>query len=248
MSGKQFQSLRKTELKSSNANFDFSDILRNASNNDYWYQKEGLWTVISAACNEAATEYYVQMNDYIKNLADIDMCNIHALKSIAKSVGCQYLTDFIKEDYPVQLLNLINLLSIPKHILFDSYQKLNYFTIAPIMGSINLRNIILTPSKYYRSILYNTASNDQKLKTLLEQSNLFDCNKYIFDIINTLFNIDSEFDSFQFLNILNLSELYETESNNTYFSELYLLVSTDYVKPLINLNYKSQHQPKRRWI
>ena len=86
MAGKIFQQIRNAELKSVNANFNFSDILRNASNNDYWYNKEGLWTVISAACNDAASEYYVQMSDYIKNLADIDLCNIHALKSMAKSV------------------------------------------------------------------------------------------------------------------------------------------------------------------
>jgi hypothetical protein len=144
--------------------FDFSNILRNTSNNDYWYNKNGLWTVISAACNEAAEEYYIQMSDYIKNLADIDLCNIHALKSIAKSVGCEYLTDFIKEDYPPQLLNLINLLSIPKHLLFDSYQKLNFLSIMPIMGAIDARNSYLTPTikgktKYYRSIILDVANN-----------------------------------------------------------------------------------------
>jgi hypothetical protein len=115
------------------------------------------------------------MSDFIKNLADIDLCNIHALKSIAKSVGCEYLTDFIKEDYPVQLLNLINLLSIPKHQLLNSYQKLNFFALLPIAGNIDERNADLIPSKYYRSILLNTANRIENIKKVLEQANSFDC-------------------------------------------------------------------------
>jgi hypothetical protein len=109
------------------------------------------------------------MSDYIKNLADVDLCNIHALKSIAKSVGCEYLTDFIKEDYPPQLLNLINLLSIPKHELFNSYQKLNLTSISPLIGAIDVRNTTLSPTikgelKYYRSIILDIATNIEKIK------------------------------------------------------------------------------------
>lgn len=224
MAGKQFQQVRKSELKSINANFDFSNILRNASNNDYWHNKAGLWTVISAACNDAATEYYVQMSDYIKNLADVDLCNIHALKSIAKSVGCEYLTDFIKEDYPPQLLNLINLLSIPKHELFNSYQKLNLTSISPLIGAIDARNSTLTPSikgelKYYKSILLDIAANIEKIRQTLI-INKFDMDKPIKEIIDQLFSLYSET---AFLAQLNLKE---TLFQNNFYVTLNLI--TDY--------------------
>lgn len=81
-----FEQFRKSELLSKYSDFDISDILKQASGNDYWKSKQGLWTVISAACNQAGTEYYISMREYIQNLADIDSCNIHALKSISKQV------------------------------------------------------------------------------------------------------------------------------------------------------------------
>lgn len=47
MSDKLFEQFRKNELKSRFADFNFSEILRSTSNNQYWQDKEALWTVIS---------------------------------------------------------------------------------------------------------------------------------------------------------------------------------------------------------
>lgn len=112
------------------------------------------------------------MQEYIKNLADIDTCNIHTLKSIAKSVDAEYLTDFIKETYPTQLINLINLLSIKKSILFDNFHVLNMSAIGPIVGNIDLRSTDLLPSKYYLSIINNIAKNIDKIIPLFEVNKL----------------------------------------------------------------------------
>ena len=108
------------------------------------------------------------MQEYIKNLADIDTCNIHALKSIAKSVNAEHLVDFIKENYPAQLTTLINLFSIKKSVLFDNFKILNMSAVTPIIGSIDNRSVNLTPSKYYVSILIDIANNIDKLVELLK--------------------------------------------------------------------------------
>ena len=47
MSNRLFEHFRKTELKSRFTDFNFSEILRTASNNQFWQDKEALWTVIS---------------------------------------------------------------------------------------------------------------------------------------------------------------------------------------------------------
>ena len=50
---KKFESFRTSELASQFSDFEFHDILKTASNNDYWQSKTGLWQVISGACNDA---------------------------------------------------------------------------------------------------------------------------------------------------------------------------------------------------
>lgn len=125
MSGKTFEDYRQNELNTINNDFKFSEILKSASNNMYWQSKTALWTVISGACNAAAKEFYIKMQNYVANIADIDTCNIHTLKSIAKSVDAEHLTNFISEDYPIELLELINLFSIKKDLLLKS-NKLDY--------------------------------------------------------------------------------------------------------------------------
>jgi len=119
------------------------------------------------------------MQEYIKNLADIDTCNIHALKSMAKSIDAEHLTNFIKENYPVQLINLINLFSIKKSILFDNFKILNMSAIAPIVGNIDNRSATLIPSKYYISILNDIINNIDKLAELFKVNKLPYIEKYL---------------------------------------------------------------------
>lgn len=47
MINKIFQQYRDDELLSKYSDFDFSEILKAASNNQFWQDKEALWTVIS---------------------------------------------------------------------------------------------------------------------------------------------------------------------------------------------------------
>ena len=77
---KEFEQFRNTELKSKYSDFNLDEILKTASNNDYWKDKQALWTIISGACNDAGKQFYITLREYIQNIADIDTCNIHTLK------------------------------------------------------------------------------------------------------------------------------------------------------------------------
>lgn len=160
MTNKFFENVRNTELKSVNSNFNFDEILYKTVNNSYWQDKKALWTVISGACNDAAREYFTEMQDFLYAITDIDTCNIHTLKSIAKSIKAEYLTDFIEENYPKDLLKLINLFSIPKHLLINPANGvLHIESTLEMFGSIDQRNLLLKPKKYYFSLFSEIKNN-----------------------------------------------------------------------------------------
>ena len=110
MSNKQFQNLRNIQTKSQiYQGFDVSQILKDAVGAHSWKTRDGFWAAVSGCCSDYAKDVYSKVSLLAQNIADIDTCNIHALKSIAKSVNAQHLTEFIIDEYPVQLENLVNL-------------------------------------------------------------------------------------------------------------------------------------------
>ena len=95
------------ELRGPDTEFNFAEIMQQASVNEKWRNKEGLWTLLSAACNEAALKCYEKFNTIIKDTADVETCNIHSLKSMAKSVNAEFLVNDISEDYDNEIMELI---------------------------------------------------------------------------------------------------------------------------------------------
>lgn len=163
-----YSEIRKTQLKQNyNQDFIVSQILRSASNNQYWQNKQALWTIISGACTDAGKQFYVSLKKYIQNIADIDMCNIHAIKSISKQFGCQYLTDFISQDYPIELLNLLNLFSINKSNLLEQFRTLFYMTTVP-RGYLDNRNQFIIPRTIYLDTLVHIKKNIVNLRKLFQ--------------------------------------------------------------------------------
>lgn len=108
------------------------------------------------------------MREYIQNISDIDTCNIHTLKSIAKSVNAEHLTDFISENYPEELLKLINLFSIKKQLLLNNLHILHVTSIGPEIGAIDDRNKNISPEEYNITILYKIKNNTYQIGELLK--------------------------------------------------------------------------------
>lgn len=128
------------ELRGPDTDFNFAEIMQNASINEKWKNKTGLWTLLSAACNEAAAHCYEKFNSIIKDTADIETCNIHSLKSIAKSVDAEFLVKDLEENYDDEIMELIEKFSIKKEIalytdeifhssITDKEVRKNYFKI-----------------------------------------------------------------------------------------------------------------------
>ena len=84
--------LKNAELKSVHSDYNFAEQMQHDSINQLWRNKVGLWTLLSAACNDAAQECYEHIQNYTNKLIDIETCDIHSLKSIAKSVDLEFLT------------------------------------------------------------------------------------------------------------------------------------------------------------
>ena len=94
--------------------------MRNAARNEIWRRKDGLWTVLSATCDDAAKKCYHYIAKIAEKIADIDTCNVHTLKSIATSVNLSFLVKGLHENFPFDIEELINTFSVPPHILLHS--------------------------------------------------------------------------------------------------------------------------------
>ena len=70
---------------------------------------------------------YENVRDYIDNVSNVDTCKVHALKSMMHIVGSEYnVLDKIGY-YPIEIQNLIDILSISKkHLLSNKFIKQDF--------------------------------------------------------------------------------------------------------------------------
>lgn len=169
-----YKTYQNKQLKSKFDTFDFSQTLKQQVNNDFWKQKSSLWRIVSAACNDAASQYYIKIRQYVKNLADVDVCTIHNLKSMAKSVDAEHLLDFTDsiENFPVQLRQLMDILSIKPSKLMQMNQKLHYSSLFPFYGNIDNRSCLIRPDKISNILLIDILNNLDKFQKLFEYNNI----------------------------------------------------------------------------
>ena len=120
-----YNDLKQKELDSPFSGFSFAKEAQNAIRSGHWRKKYGLWTLLSAACDEAAEKCNRSINSFSDRLIDVDTCGVHSLKSIADSVDLGFLCKGLKEDYPLDVMELMDLLSVPKHILLDTGRVLS---------------------------------------------------------------------------------------------------------------------------
>lgn len=122
------------------------------------------------------------MQDVVQAIGDIDTCDIYVLKSIAKMIGAEHITNFITTDYPKDLLNLINLFSMPKHYLIKSNTSiLHYTSVLEVFGEIENRNMTLLPDNYQLSLLQDIANNIENFYFLFKENNIPIDNTEIYD-------------------------------------------------------------------
>lgn len=83
--------------------------------------KEGyIWAAISAIGGSYAETIYENVLNYIDNVSNVDLCKVKNLQSMIKILGIDYNVINDVEAMPVELVNLIDILSINKHYLVDN--------------------------------------------------------------------------------------------------------------------------------
>ena len=116
-----------------NANgFNFVDVLGSFINNQEFsvgfnqYQQGKntkntyIWKVLSAIGDQYAETIYENVLNYIDNVSNIDLCKIKALQSMINVVGMNYDVLPMLNTIPVEIANLMDILSINKKYLLDS--------------------------------------------------------------------------------------------------------------------------------
>lgn len=205
---KQFEQIRNYQTNSQiYHDFDITSVLRDAVGAYSWKDKNGFWTAISGISNQYSKQIYSNIQLLTQKLVDIETCNTHALKSLAQSVNAQHITNFIVQDYPIELQKLIDLFSVPKHILFSSNQFISKYAKEDINGTIDIRNKDIYNNKYgYSQLIFNEILQKlDQIRYLLQVQNEINFNLSIWNYIDVK-HIDYKY--------ISLSGLIQKKINN----------------------------------
>lgn len=142
--------------------FSFTDKLNEYTRNEEWKSgldivKEGkmptfpdgkidfngsenfstLWYTLSSAFEEVGNDTYTHISHLLQSVKDIDVCTIHALKSLAQELNVDDIQIF-DLPYPLEIENLVNILSISRNKLLTSGAVLADDVISDIYDNIGI--------------------------------------------------------------------------------------------------------------
>lgn len=161
----------KNDIERSYNDFSFVDTFSNfVGNNDYksgYYDfiknKETdqafLWTSLDAIGKKCGETLYSNVINYIDLVSNVDLCKVKSLNSMASLLGGGYSVFESVESFPLDIKNVINVLSLNKKYLFDS-NVLNNNLINDLK-----KNVTTNISNDYSDISSNTVLSvvfDQK--------------------------------------------------------------------------------------
>lgn len=122
----------KADIKRSSRDFSFIDIASNAIMNDrfmtgYKKLKNGeetddsyLWLALSAIAQDSGETIYQNVLNYIDLASNIDLCKVSALRSMISEHGVKYQVLDKLKNMPIELENMIDVLSINKKYLLKA--------------------------------------------------------------------------------------------------------------------------------
>lgn len=105
-----------------------------------------IWEVLSAINNDISETIYDNVLKYIENISNVDTCKISALKSMLTNMGVEYSIFNNYDSTPLELQQLIDILSINKHYLIKNGFLNNIFRNK--LTDIVLENDSITDEKY----------------------------------------------------------------------------------------------------
>lgn len=100
-----------------------------------------IWKALSCIGEDYAEIIYENVLNYIDNAANVDLCKVKALQSMIKIVGVKYEVLQSFSNIPVEIANLIDILSINRRYLLDSKTfKSSFYDLLSANGILNQTN------------------------------------------------------------------------------------------------------------
>lgn len=101
-----------------NSEFQMSKKLRDYAINDYWMARAGLWRLTQGVYDRAGSIVYEKIADLVKNIADVDLCDVKQLQSLSYELNITSGFGFI-EGLPSDVYDLLNILSIKQNFFLE---------------------------------------------------------------------------------------------------------------------------------
>lgn len=102
-------------------NYEFEEGFRDWKlNTSEDTRKSYIWNALSAIGDNYAETIYENVLNYLDNVSNVDLCKAKSLQSIVKMLGIDYQVVYDVGKMPVEIANLIDILSINRHYLADN--------------------------------------------------------------------------------------------------------------------------------
>ena len=101
-----------------NSEFQMSKKLRDYAINDYWMARAGLWRLTQGVYDRAGSIVYERIADLVKNIADVDLCDVKQLQSLSYELNITSGFGFI-DGLPADVYDLLNVLSIKQNFFLE---------------------------------------------------------------------------------------------------------------------------------
>ena len=104
---------------------DFINNMKFKAGNNEFLSKQNtkdayIWSTLSAIGDQYADVVYENVLNYLDNASNVDLCKVKALQSMIQVVGLKYDVFDTFKSIPVEVANLIDVLSINKSYLLRS--------------------------------------------------------------------------------------------------------------------------------
>lgn len=83
-------------------------------------QKAHIWDCLSAIGDDLGEIIYANVVDYVDYVSNVDLCKVKSLRSMMKNLGFNYTIFDNMDEMPIEIINLMDVLSINKKYLLNS--------------------------------------------------------------------------------------------------------------------------------
>lgn len=175
-----------------------------------------IWECLSAIGDDIGDTLYQNVEKYVDFVSNVETCKVTALRSMMKMYGFDYTVLDNIELIPVEILNLMDILSINRKYLVKSDSMGKVFQKDLMDNGVITEKANQISDYIYDGLSDELSSYDSKIRT-------FDENKYT-DYINSLYgyvlsgfitlpyNLSSEGKDFAIYKTLSLSDFQDTDT------------------------------------